>query len=118
MSNKSEYDQAVDTQGDNGENDLEDVRSSDEREEDHDGESTSVGVILQKSESEKSGSRTTYPGVLKQAGGEDEVVDGAKHRHDPQHNEDDISHNYAGIDFRTCFVEQLDNPIFWLLNVL
>ena len=49
MSNKSEYDQAVDTQGDNGENDLEDVRGPDEREEDHDGESTSVGVILQKS---------------------------------------------------------------------
>ena len=50
VSNKSEYNQAVDTQGDNGENDLEDVRSSDEREEDHDGKSTSVCVILQKKE--------------------------------------------------------------------
>ena len=51
MSNQSEYDEAVDTEGDEGEEHLEHVRGSDEGEEDHDGESTSVGVILTKSHS-------------------------------------------------------------------
>ena len=53
MSNKSEYDEAVDYEGDKGEEHLEHVRCSDEGEEDHDGESASVGVILTKSQSGK-----------------------------------------------------------------
>ena len=46
MSDKSEYDEAVDYQGEYGEKDLEHVGCSDEGEEDHDGEGTSVGVVL------------------------------------------------------------------------
>ena len=52
VSNQSEYDEAVDTEGDEGEEHLEHVRGSDEGEEDHDGESTSVGVILTKTVSQ------------------------------------------------------------------
>ena len=57
MSNKSEYDETVDDEGDKGEEHLEHVRCSDEGEEDHDGESTSVGVILTTSQSGKSRDR-------------------------------------------------------------
>ena len=46
MSDQSEDDEAVDEEGEEGEKDLEHVRCSDEGEEDHDGESTSVGVVL------------------------------------------------------------------------
>ena len=57
MSNKSEYDEAVDYEGDKGEEHLEHVRCSDEGEEDHDGEGTSVRVILTTSQSGKTRER-------------------------------------------------------------
>ena len=46
MSDQTKYDEEVEEKGDDGEQYFEHVERSDECEENHDGESTSVGVVL------------------------------------------------------------------------
>ena len=60
----------------------------------------------------------TYPRVLQHTGSEDEVIHRAEHHHHSEQDKDDIPHDDTCIDFPTGFVEQLDNLVFWLLDVL
>ena len=58
------------------------------------------------------------PGTLAHARGDNQVEDRTEHGDQPNGDKDDFTGTEACVDPAACLVEELDEPVVWLLDAL